>query len=72
MNTKMTKIYDELVLPFMAENGIEDTTQNRLWALEGVYAAWNEDGDNSIEKTIWKVALIGEMNVLRIKLMFNQ
>jgi hypothetical protein len=68
--TKVEEIY-EAVLPELASHGIEDTTQNRLWALEGLRDAWNEDSESSFEKSMWQLALMGEIWSLESRLRFG-
>lgn len=67
--TKIEEIY-EFVLPEMESLKIEDTTENRISFLMGLSDAWKEDTDRCIEKTLYQLALIGELNRLRIKLTF--
>jgi len=67
--TRIEEIY-EFVLPEMASNGIEDTTENRLAFLEGLRDGWKEDPDKSIEKTFYQLALNGEIFGLQLRLMF--
>lgn len=68
MKTKVEEIYDA-VLPHMAANGIEDTTENRFYALSGLKDAWAEDKDESLEKSLYVLALSSELLMLKIKLM---
>ena len=65
----MEEIY-EAVLPEMAENDIEDTTANRAIFLEGLFDAWREDSDDSIEKSLYMMALNAEIMSLKLQLMF--
>lgn len=67
--TRIEEIY-ETVLPEMEANGIEDTIENRIVFLQGLYDGWKEDEDRCIEKTLYQIALISEINVLKIKLKF--
>lgn len=60
------------VLPMLEELGAEDTTEHRLWALEGLAEAWKEDSDSSFEKTFWRLALTQEICTLKIKLSFHK
>lgn len=69
MTTKVEEIYAN-VLPELEANGIEDTTQHRLWALEGLCDAWKEDSESSLEKTFWMLALTQEIFSLKLKLQF--
>lgn len=68
MKTKIEEIYDA-VLPHLAANGIEDTTENRFYALTGIRQAWLEDKDESLEKQLYLMAVTSELLVLEIKLM---
>lgn len=69
MTEKTDEIYAH-VLPEMAKHGIEDTIENRYWFLNGLYDAWKEETD--IEALPWKVALIGEIMILKMKLDFKE
>lgn len=70
--TRIEEIYAEVLPMLMESNGIEDTPQNRLSALEGLRDAWKEDNDDSIEKTLYMVALNAEIFALHIKVMWPQ
>lgn len=67
--TRMEEIY-ETVLPEMAANDIEDTTENRIAFLTGLYDGWKEDPETSLEKTFYMMALNSEIMSLKLKLMF--
>jgi hypothetical protein len=67
--SKIEEVY-EMLLPELAENGIEDTPEHRLWGLEGIYDAWREDDTVSFEKTMWMLAVHTEIMSLRLKLKF--
>jgi hypothetical protein len=68
MKTKIEEIYDA-VLPHLAANGFEDTTENRFYALTGLKDGWLEDEDRSLEKSFYLLAVTGELLMLKIKLM---
>jgi hypothetical protein len=59
-NDKMETIYETL-LPYMAENDIEDTTENRISALQGLRDAWMEDDDRPLEAHVWIMAVNMEL-----------
>lgn len=59
-NALIEEIY-AAVLPELAANNIEDTTANRLSALTGISAAWQEDKSNSVEKALYQLALSAEI-----------
>lgn len=68
--TRMEEIYEK-VLPEMASQGIEDTTENRILFLTGLYDGWKEDtSDNCLEKTLYLVALHSEITILKLNLTF--
>jgi hypothetical protein len=67
--TRIEEIY-AAVLPEMEANGIEDTTENRIVFLQGLYDGWKEDEDTSIEKTFYMLALHSEIFGLKLRLMF--
>jgi hypothetical protein len=50
---------NEFVDGVLKECNAEDTPQNRLTALEGLKAAWDEDEDDNIEKVFYMLALNG-------------
>ena len=58
--TKIEEIYD-FVLPVMAKNNIEDTSEHRIWFLEGLRDSWREDTDTSIEKSMYIFAITAEI-----------
>lgn len=53
----------------MKEQGIEDTDENRLIFLHGLDEAWKEEPSESFEKTLYQLALSGEIFKLEITLM---
>lgn len=67
MQARIEKIY-AAVLPHMAANGIEDTPENRFYALTGVKQGWLEDEDKSPEKEAFLAAISSEILALTIKL----
>lgn len=67
--TRIEEIYAE-VLPMMKEHEIEDTTENRVAFLQGLYDAWKEDEETNLEKTFYMLSLHSEIMLLRMKLMF--
>lgn len=67
--TRIEEIYAE-VLPTMKEHEIEDTTENRVVFLQGLYDAWKEDEETSLEKTFYMLTLHSEIMLLKMKLMF--
>lgn len=66
-SAKVQEIYD-FVLPEMEANDIEDTTLNRYLFLTGVRDAWYEDEESSFEKTLYLIAINGEIMILKIRL----
>ena len=67
--TKIEEIYD-FVLPEMAENNIEDTSEHRMWFLEGLRDGWREDTDISIEKSMYMFAITAEIWKLKTIMQF--
>jgi hypothetical protein len=65
--SKIEEIYT-FILPELASKGIDDTPQHCLWALEGLRDAWKKDSDISLEKTLYQIALNGEILILKMKL----
>lgn len=59
----------ELILPVLARNGIEDTTENRFLALVECSKVWNS-GEFSIATMPYLAALDQEIMRLRLKLKF--
>jgi hypothetical protein len=57
------EIYDH-VLPEMAANNIEDTTENRIKVLTGLQTAWSEE-PSGFAKLPWMFALGTEILRLR-------
>lgn len=68
--TRIEEIYDA-VLKEMARLGIEDTPQNRLDMLTGLYEGWQEDTSSSFEKSLYVIALASEIAVLRVQVAFS-
>ncbi len=64
--TRVEEIY-EAVLPEMAAHDIEDTIENRITFLTGLQDAWKEDPEVSFEKTLYMIALSGEIFNLKLK-----
>ena len=71
MPTARVQEITEAMLELFEEESIEDTPENRLAGLLGLQEAWNEDEDSSIEKTLYQLALSGEIFRLKLELMFN-
>jgi hypothetical protein len=69
--TRIEEIY-EFVLGEMKDHDIEDTTENRIAFLQGMYEAWEEDSDISIEKTFYQMALHSEITMLKLKKTFSR
>jgi len=69
--TKIEEIY-AMLLPELEANDIEDTTEHRLWALEGLRDAWLEDSETIFEKTLYMLAINGEIFVLKLKLRYQE
>lgn len=74
MTTELTRIEEiyAFVLPELASNQIEDTTANRLSALQGLMDGWKElqediSIEQSIEKSLYMLALSTEIFVLQMK-----
>ncbi len=67
--TRIEEIY-ESVLPEMMDHDIEDTVDNRITFLTGLYDAWKEDSDRSVEKTLYMTALNSEIFCLKIRKRF--
>jgi hypothetical protein len=65
--TRIEEIY-EFALPEMKENNIDDTPQNRVEFLQGLYDSWEEDEDVSLEKTFYMLALQVELFRLELDL----
>ena len=66
--SKIDEIY-EAILPEMAAHDLEDTTEHRLWFLEGLRDGWREDdSDACIEKGLYVMTVTLEMMSLRIQL----
>jgi len=66
--TKIEEIYEGFLLPFMEEHGIEDTTENRLWALEAASEGMREvPGFDAI---LYNAAVSSEIFKLQLKLKF--
>lgn len=65
-------INTEFILPLFIENGVEDTPENRLAALQGLQQAWNEDDEKSIEKSMFQFALTLEIINIQTKVRINQ
>jgi hypothetical protein len=65
--TRIEEIY-EFVLPEMKANDIEDTTFNRMLFLEGLRDGWKEDSETSLEKSLYMIAINGEIFILKMKL----
>lgn len=75
MVTRIDAVYEQ-ILPMLADLGAEDTTENRLSALEGLRDAWREDPDptdpeEAIEKTFWIMAVNTEIFGLKMKLLWT-
>jgi hypothetical protein len=68
--TRKQEIY-ERALPEMKSNGIDDTIENRIVFLNGMYDACKEDADISFNKTLRMVALNSEICSLKLKLDFS-
>ncbi len=67
--TRTEEIY-ESVLPEMKAHDIEDTVDNRITFLTGLYDVWKEDSDRSVEKTLYMLALTEELSRLIIRKRF--
>jgi hypothetical protein len=66
--TRIEEIYEQ-VLPMLKDLGVEDTPQHRLWALEGFRDGMKEDDtDNCLEKSLYRIAITGEIMILEMKL----
>ncbi len=61
--TRIEEIY-ETVLPEMKAQNIEDTTEHRLWFLQGLKDGWLEDEDTSVEKSFYVLAVT--LEILRL------
>lgn len=51
----------QAVTDLFIEHGIEDTPETRYWAYKGLQEAWSEDETVSFEKTMYRLALNGEI-----------
>jgi hypothetical protein len=60
------EVYD-LVLPELAANGFEDTTENRLVALQGLLDAWTEDPERNFAKQMYMHAVSFEIDMLKVQ-----
>ena len=69
--TRIEEIYDA-ILTEMARLEIEDTPQNRLDMLTGLYEGWQEDESSSFEKSLYMIALATEIAVLQVRVAFAQ
>jgi uncharacterized protein YehS (DUF1456 family) len=69
----MTKIEEinQFMLEQFEENGFEDTPENRLAFLQGLQQAWKEDQDVSLEKTLYQIALNGEIMIIQMRIGFS-
>jgi hypothetical protein len=65
--TRIEEIY-EFALQEMKDNNIDDTPQNRVEFLKGLYDSWEEDEDVSLEKTFYMLALQTEIFRLELDL----
>lgn len=68
MSQPIDDLYD-LVLPVLARNGIEDTTENRLAALTECRGVWKA-GELTLEQMPYMAALDAEIFKLRLKIKF--
>lgn len=64
---KIEEIYAN-VLPELEKAGVEDTTEHRLWALEGLYDGWTEDPNLPPEAMPWLLACRMEIIALKMRL----
>lgn len=71
MATTRADEINEAMLQEMAANNISDTPQHRVWFLEGLRDAWEEDEDSSIEKSLYMLALSGLIFVNKAKAMVS-
>jgi hypothetical protein len=69
--THRTDEINEAMLAEMKLQGIEDTTQHRIWFLEGLRDGWKEDEDSSIEKRMYQMALEAELFRLKVTPLFD-
>ena len=78
----MTHRADEInafMLSTFEEEGIEDLPENRIAFLKGLQAAWEEPDpeddtlttEQAVEKSLYKLALWGELLVLKLRLKFQ-
>jgi len=68
--TRIEEIY-ATVLPYMKDNDVNDTPENREIFLRGLLASWMEDDTKNIEKTFYEAALCQEIFKLRRKIKWN-
>ncbi len=61
-----TETINEQINQMLIENGIQVTPQHRLWAMEGLLEAWEEDPENSMEKSLWLMFL--QLEIARLKI----
>jgi hypothetical protein len=71
MEKKRVDEINDFMLDAFKEENIEDTTENRLAFLEAVQEAWREDDGDSLEKSLYQVALSGEIMILKLRTMFE-
>ena len=65
--TRIEEIY-KFVLQEMKDNNIDDTPQNRVEFLQGLYDSWEEDEEVNLEKTFYMLALQTEIFRLELEL----
>jgi len=65
--TRIEEIY-KFVLQEMKDNNIDDTPQNRVEFLQGLYDSWEEDEEVNLEKTFYMLALQTEIFRLELDL----
>jgi hypothetical protein len=60
------EVYD-FVLPELAAHDIEDTVENRIYALQGLLDAWTEDPERSFAKQMYMHAVSFEISMLHCR-----
>ena len=65
--TRIEEIY-KFVLQEMKDNNIDDTPQNRVEFLQGLYDSWEEDEEVNLEKTFYMLAVQTEIFRLELEL----
>jgi hypothetical protein len=68
MRSKRVKEIRDFMLTELDNMGAEATDENQFYFLTGLRDAWIEDQDNNLEKSLYQLALAGEMARIEAKL----